>query len=196
MNMRGKWAKAPPKTTKINVTSAQGTANKNRRDFSPMTETGYKGYYNFEAFWQSGKVYEEIPIEKTKAYWKKVKEPKRHYSGSKGKRVLHAQWSLEDGLEQGEMKMDYITSRKLVYVPLYHEMIAMTEMAAFWKEKIEGGASVVVYDFDGPRLEDGEVTCLEVTAELLQEKLHDTRFSFGHRYVVAAHLAGLTIDLS
>jgi len=69
MNMRGKWADPLGETpTKINVTSAQSKTSKNRLNFSPMTpiDGGYKGYWNFESYWQSGKVFENIPIEKTK----------------------------------------------------------------------------------------------------------------------------------
>jgi hypothetical protein len=70
MNLRGAWAPAPADTTKVNVTSAQGLANKNRRDFSPMTqiEGGYEGFWNFEAFWQSGKVFEGISEQKVKTF--------------------------------------------------------------------------------------------------------------------------------
>ena len=58
MNMRGKWADPIVDSVKLNVTSAQGKNNKNRLDFSPMTkiDDGYKGYWNFEHYWQSGKV--------------------------------------------------------------------------------------------------------------------------------------------
>jgi len=153
-----------------------------------MTESNYEGYYNFEAFWQSGKVYESIPEEKTKKFWKGVKEPKRRYPGSKGKKVLYAQW---DGSEE---KMDYITSRKKVYVPRYHQMMREKEMALHWKKAVEQGNNIVIYDFDGPRLENGEVTCLEVTEELLREKINDVRFPFGHGYVVAAFFAGIPIQ--
>ena len=38
-------------------------------------EGGYKGFYNFEAFWQSGKVFEGIQEEDVKKYW--------HNSGKK-----------------------------------------------------------------------------------------------------------------
>ena len=83
MNMRGKWADSSyiDNYIKINVTSAQGKTNKNRLSFSPMTEIqgGYKGYWNFESYWQSGKVFEDIPIEKTKKYWSELKEAKRRY---------------------------------------------------------------------------------------------------------------------
>jgi len=83
MNMRGKWAEPiSKKSIKINVTSVQSKKSKNRLAFSPMTEIvgGYKGYWNFESYWQSGKVYEDIPIEKTKNCQEKISKFKRKKS--------------------------------------------------------------------------------------------------------------------
>jgi hypothetical protein len=151
-----------------------------------MTESNYKGFYNFEAFWQSGKVFEGVSQWKSKAYWRSLKEPKRRYPGSKGKKVLFAQW--DEGI------LDYVASRKKVYVPLYHEQMKDKEMALHWKEEVEKGIRIVVYDFDGPRLKNGSVTCVELTEELLIEKINDTSFPFGHGYVVAAFLAGISLD--
>ena len=69
-------------------------------------ENGYKGYWNFESYWQSAKVYENIPFETTKKWWKQLKEPKRRYPNSKGKKYyMHY-------LMEIMKKMDYITSRK------------------------------------------------------------------------------------
>lgn len=189
MNMRGKWAEPPTdleKYIKVNVTSAQQKANKNRRDFSPMTaiEDGYKGYWNFESFWQSGKVFADISIETTKKWWKALKEPKRRFPKSKGKKVLYA---LFDGDDE---KMDYITSRKKVYVPEYYELVKDREMMTHWKKMLSEGHNIIVYDFDGPRTFDGGVTCLEITTDLLVEKINNTRFPFGHGYVVAGCIAG------
>ena len=133
-------------------------------------------------------VFKDIPETKTKAYWQGVKEAKRRMPGTKGKEVLYASWP-DYGAE-----MDYVTSRKKVYVPLYHEMMIHTESAEMHKQRVENGINVVIYDFDGPRLEDGSVTCLEVTEELLREKINDVRFPFGHGYIVAAHLAGISLD--
>jgi len=186
MNLRGEWAKAPSFAQKLNVTSAQGLANKNRRDFSPMTPSGYEGYWNFEAYWQSGKVFEGIDEEKVKTFWKNVKEPKRRYPGSKGKKVLYARFE-----HAPEEKMDYIMSRKKVYVPRYFDLMKNKEMVDYWKKQVEEGKDIVVFDFDGPRNSDGGVTCIEVTRELLIEKINDTRFPFGHGYVVAAWLKGM-----
>jgi len=192
MNMRGKWAEPIDiNSLKINVTSAQAKKSANRIQFSPMQEIigGYKGFWNFESYWQSGKVYEDIPIEKTKEWWLNLKQPKRRYPKSKGKRVLHA---IFDGHAK---EMDYVTSRKNVYVPEYYDMINGRERVAYWKQKLESGENLVIYDFDGPRVNDGDVTCLELTKELLIEKINDTRVPFGHGYVVAACIAGVTPEM-
>jgi len=188
MNLRGVHAPAPDNTTKVNVTSAQGLLHKNRRDFSPMTpiEGGYEGFWNFEAFWQSGKVFEGIPEEKVKAFWHKVIEAKRRYPGSKDKKVQYARFECAP-----EEQMDYVTSRKKIYVPRYVELIKDREMALHWKAQVEAGKDIVIYDFDGPRAADGSVMCVEVTKELLCEKINDTQFPFGHGYIVAGFIKGI-----
>ena len=56
---------------------------------------------------------------------------------------------------------------------------------------LKNGHNLIIYDFDGPRKLDGTVTCLELTKELLIEKINDTRFPFGHGYVVAATIANI-----
>lgn len=186
MNMRGKWGTPiDPSATKVNVTSAQGKTNKNRRDFSPMTEVegGYKGFWNFESYWQSGKVFEDIPHEKSLQWWLNVKEAKRRYPNSKGKKVLHAVWDNK--------QYDYVSSRKKIYVPEYLDLICNREMLQFWKKKYEEGEDLIIYDFDGPRTIDGDVSCEELTKELLIEKINDTRFPFGHGYIVGSAIAGI-----
>jgi hypothetical protein len=186
MNMRGKWADPINKDSiKVNVTSAQPKSNKDRIDFSPMNEVkdGYKGYLNFESYWQSGKVYEDISFEETKKWWKELKEPKRRFPNSKGKKVLYA---IFDG---NNKKMDYITSRKEVYVPEYYKLIKKKDRLKYWKNMLKNGYNLVIYDFDGPRNLDGTVTCLELSKQLLIEKINDTKFPFGHGYVVAATIA-------
>jgi hypothetical protein len=54
------------------------------------------------------------------------------------------------------------------------------------------GKDIVVYDFDGPRLEGGKVTCEEVTLDFVREKINDPKFPFGHGYIVSAWLKGIT----
>ena len=190
MNMRGKWAVEPSGATKINVTSAQAKLSKNRRDFSPMTEVqgGYKGYWSFENYWQSGKVFEDIPDEKTKKWWKSLTESKRRYPKTKGKKVLYAKFENE------VQQMDYITSRKEIYIPEYFNLIKDREMLSNWKKYIDAGNDVVIYDFDGPRGKDRELMCLPVNLELLKEKINDPIFPFGHGYIIAGYLSGILPD--
>jgi hypothetical protein len=45
------------------------------------------------------------------------------------------------------------------------------------EKKVESGKDIVVYDFDGPRLKGGKVTC---------EKINDPAFPFSHGYIVFA----------
>ena len=183
MNMRGKWAEPIcDNCIKINVTGAQAKKSKNRIHFSPMTEIqgGYNGYWNFESYWQSGKVFENIPIETTKKWWRELKEPKRRYPKSKGNKVLYALF------DDNDEKMDYVTSRKKVYVPQYYDLIKDKDIIEEYKQILMKGKNIIIYDFDGPRDINGDVLCVELTNDLLIDKINDTRHPFGHGYIVAS----------
>jgi hypothetical protein len=146
---------------------------------------GYKGFWNFESYWQSGKVFEGIPEKTTKQWWKAQKEPKRRYPDSKGKKVLYAKW------EGNPEEMDYVTSRKKIYVPEYFNLMKNTESAIKLKEWVEKGNDIIVYDLDGPRNPDGSLATIEITPQVLREKINDPTFAFGHGYIVAAWLKGI-----
>ena len=181
MNMRGTRADAPDGAIKLNVTSCQATLNPNRIHFSPFSNTGYKGFHCFENYWQSKKVFEGIPYEVSLKWWKGLKEAKRRYPNSKGKKVL--------GTVEG---YDYVTSRKKIYVPEYYNLVKDYDHTKDWIEKFKKcNIDICVYDFDGPRTDTGGVTCSEVTLDFLREKINDTRFPFGHGYVVSAMLLGI-----
>lgn len=188
MNLRGEWAKKPHvDCVTLNVTSAQQKKSKNRIDFSPMTEIpgGYKKYFNFESRWQSLKVFEDIPHSITKRWWLNNKAAKRRYPKSKGKKVLYA---IDDEIDG---KMDYVESRKKVYVPEYYELVKDREQVAYYKDLLSKGKDIVIYDFDGPRKSDGGVDCLEMTLDLLREKINYTKHPFGHGFVVGSLILGI-----
>lgn len=188
MNMRGKWAEPIDNSAiKINVTSSQVKESKNRLAFSPMTEIvgGYKGYWCFENYWQSGKVFEGVTMETTKKWWKALKEAKRRYPGSKDKKVLYATW------DDGKTKLDYIESRKKVYVPEYYNLIKNREMLKYWRNELQKGKNLIIYDFDGPRDNNGNPISLELSKELLINKINDVKFPFGHGYIVAASISNI-----
>lgn len=175
------------------MTTAQRTESEDRKQLSPMNAEPYtdpitgEEHFNFEAWWQSRRKWAGVPLETSRKWWKNIKKPRRRYEGSKGKKVEYAEFG--DGV-----KLDYIQSRIQQYVPKYHALMVKTERAKHWRERVERGEGVVVYDFDGPRLPDGTHTCLEVTVDLLREKLYDPRHPFGHGYIVAAELAGIPLE--
>ncbi|MEO0236632.1 MAG: hypothetical protein ABIN35_00170 [candidate division WOR-3 bacterium] len=186
MNLRGIRAPKPhPNCLSLNVTSAQARDAPERHDFSPMSaiEGGYKGYFCFENYWQSGKVFEGIPHQQSQRWWLSLKEPKRRYPMGKGRKVLYA---IFNGQQYG-----YIESRKHVYVPEYYQLILNKPSLIKWQNLINQGHDVVIYDFDGPRSSTSEPLCLELTKELLIDKINDSTHPFGHGYVVGATLMGL-----
>lgn len=188
MNLRGIRAPKPSdQCLSLNATSAQAKASPERRDFSPMSpvEGKYKGYYSFENYWQSGKIFENIPPNVSKAYWLGLNESKRRFPQSKGKKILYASYQLGQ-------QLDYINARKQVYVPEYHQLIINRPSTQKWKNLVATGHCVVVYDFDGPRDLQGNPVCLEVTLQMLINKINDPTFPFGHGYVIAAELAGIS----
>ena len=190
-NMRGIRANPPNETPlyKLDVTSAQSKKSQSRLDFSPMTEIEdrYNGFYCFENFWQGGKIYEKFnsktnnyePVDhqQSQTYWKQLNQAKRKYPGNN--RVISADYGFGN--------VDYISARKQVYVPKYYELIQ--DKISFWKDKIGMDKNtVVVYDFDGPRNEEGIPECQLVSLDLLKKKINEPQHPFGHGYIVAAAL--------
>jgi hypothetical protein len=189
MKMRGKWAPRPMNSHIVNVTSMQSKTSQRRLEFSPMTEIegGYKGFYCFENYWQGGKVIKNVDPAVSIEWWKKQQKGKRRYAGpgkSKQMKVLNAIY--EDGIVR-----DYINSRKNVYVPEYYEMAKKAKCLAGIRKRLTDGETVVVYDFDGPRTNDGDNDILPVSIDLLKAKINDPRHPFGHGYVVAATILGI-----
>lgn len=188
MNMRGKHAPPPHSNCSIlNVTSAQGKNNKNRIDFSPMTpiEGGYKGFWNFESYWQQGRVFEDIPHDISKKWWLELKEPKRRYPNSKGKQVLYAEFDDFPG-----EKLDYISSRKKVYVVEYYNLIKDREQVKYYKNLLKTN-DIIIYDFDGPRTITNDVDSHIVDVNYLRDKINDPTHPFGHGYIVAGLICGI-----
>ena len=184
------WAPKPSKDIQtIDVTSGQGLASVTRRDFSPMTpiEGGYKGYWNFEHYWQAGKVYEGIPFKTSREWWKAQREPKKKYPLAKDKKLIYTCWD-ETCTKRYQGNAGYIQSRKDIYVPLYFELMHNRPSAIKLQEYVAEGKDIMIYDYDGPRNPDGSPATIKIDLDLLQEKINDPQFPFGHGYIVAAWL--------
>ncbi len=191
MRLRGPRAEAPDGTVRINVTSAQ-LHNNYRRDFSPMSfkdDDRLEGFGCFESLWQSLKKYEGTDDkweEKHQAWWRKQTKGKRRYPAGKDKRVTHAEYNGKH--------MNYIQSRKEFYIPRYLELTEDTWSMKHCQKLLEDGKDIVIYDFDGPKGDDGELLCLEVTEEMLKNRVNDPQYPFGHGFVIAACLASIPLE--
>ena len=175
----------------VNVTTSQPKTNINRLAFSTMNpvEGSYKGYYCFEHYWQSGKVFEGMNEDDCKKWFKKQTKPKSYWNKTKGKSLLY--FTFPDIF--GDTKLDIVSSRKKVYVPEYHDLVKDHEQTKQLKNDIENGMNIIIYDTNGPIDNDTEnPITLEVTQELLKNKINDVSGSFGHGYVLGACL--LNID--
>jgi len=190
------WSPKPYEGIKlVDVTSSQSAASIRRRNFSPMTEIegGYKGFYNFEHYWQSGKVFKGISEEITKQWWKKQQTPARRYPGAKGLTVLYSSWPDETPYHAANEHMDWVTSRKKVYVPEYTELVKNRPSTVELQQWVNAGNDVIFYDYDGPK-EDGRPITLEITPDMLRAKINDVRAPFGHGYVVGALVKGIPLE--
>lgn len=191
MKMRGAWADLPFDMFIINATSMQQTLSPFRRDFSPMSpvQGGYKGFYCFENYWQQGKRFEYLGhlVDANKRdefiqWWRNLTVGKRRHPSTKNPPV--------DAIYEDNVVRGYIDARKNIYVPQYYDLMIKTDSFKKCKKMVEEGKNVAVYDFDGPRSNDGNNTCLEITLEILKDKINDPKFPFGHGYVIAAALKG------
>ena len=83
----------------------------------------------------------------------------------------------------------------ILYCKEYYALIKDRERVKYWKQLLEKGKSITIYDFDGPRNEDKSVACLELSEDLLREKINDVSMSFGHGYVVAMILNDMDLSI-
>lgn len=199
-NMRGSWAAPPAGAHTVDVTSAQGRGRLYRLAFSPMhvdPKTPFAApdgttYACFEHWWQSRKVYAGHDHAERNAWWRHQMKPKRRDPrAARGARPTHA---VDPRRPNDEL--DYVASRKQIYVPDYLALLEGSDLAQLalkgLRSKLRRGEDVVIYDFDGPREALSKYPiCKRVTVDLLCEKIHDVATPFGHGYVVAAALLGI-----
>lgn len=189
-NMKGVHAPLPYNTIKINVTSCQNSNNPYRIAFSPMTpiKHTYKGFYCFENYWQSGKVFENIDYEKNILWWKKQIKGKKKNPSTKNKKILY---SIYPSIQT---PLNYIQSRKLIYLPEYYNLIKNNPILIQLKNNFRNGQSYTIYDLDGPRLDDNSPTSCLVTFDLIKKKLNNHIHPFGHGYIIACLLLNINYE--
>ena len=186
--------------------------------FNPLGINNHKnddeGALLFENYWQYGKIFRDLGhLDRNNKFTKQwiafrkkgysEKKGHRHPKGTKTNEVLYKY--TKGNKEYNKYKyyiastsyyfgeyMDYITSRKKVYCPVYEQLIKQTMFYQELKKEVcENGMNVMILDLDGPKGNSDDEKCLKVTQKMLQEKINDARYPFGHGYVFAAMIAGI-----
>jgi hypothetical protein len=176
--------KIPNNITVINTTSRSTGWSKGLSPMivGPVMANGIE-CHNVENAWQYTKVYDEHVDEHgdpTKEYfiWRdngyRNKWAQRYPAG-KGRKPLYSFW---DG-----QKMDYISARAMVYIPLYASAVKSTNAFSMLKNEYKKHGDIVLLDFDAYNHHDLNMTWEEVIA--CENK------KMGHAFVLAMLLEGI-----
>jgi hypothetical protein len=143
--------KTPPDVELINTTSRSDSWTTGLSPFflGPCELYGDYVCTNVENGWQYSKCYSEhVDAEgnPTPDYFKWAlkgwcNERAVRYPMGKGRKPLYSWWNGE--------KLDYVTARKKVYIPLYAKAVYKTEAYKKLKKKYKDNGEVHLLDFDG-----------------------------------------------
>lgn len=120
-------------------------------------------------------------------------------------------YALAEDPETGEIdeknQLDYIASRKAIYVPKYIELVIQEPKFAELKKKLLRGKNLLIIEVDGPhqesmsyyqktyRVDDNFITrdSMIVNEKNIEIMLNDEKHPFGHGYCLAMALLGMDI---
>lgn len=104
--------------------------------------------------------------------------------------------------ERGGRKLDYATSRREIYLPLYARLVRQQPKFQTLIDLMNRGHHLLIIEVDGPHQEAMsyykekygvpddwiEMHSIQVTPENMEIMISDTKFSFGHGYCLAMAL--------
>lgn len=145
----------------------------------------------FENYWQGGKIYRvdlidpslPVTLENLKSsFWARRDQM---FSSEKGKRrALPKKYGYPISSYYRQSIMDWITSRKLIYAPLYQKIYQDFPAYQELKERHLAGENLLIV---GP---DGYDETISLDLEKLDSMINDTSLIFGHELVLSAMLLG------
>jgi len=144
----------------------------------------YDGYVaqNAENGWQYSKLYEYYSDdgEPGERYFKwaqdgwNAKRAERYPMG-RGAKPLYSYWAGK--------KLDYVSARKEIYIPLYSNAVRNTSAFKKLEELYKNSETLYLQDFDAHNMKPGSFTYDDIW--------NNPNLKFGHAYVLAMMLEGL-----
>ena len=109
--------------------------------------------------------------------------------------------------EPGGEKLDYVQSRKAIYVPLYIDLVKKEEKFKKLKKMYEDGENLLIIEVDGPHQESIQYymdkygvkrdffvnSTVEANEESMKILLNDEKHAFGHGYCLAMALLDINV---
>lgn len=183
--------KTKSKKDSINTTSSSTNWSKGLSPFflGPIKLYNGRVSLNLENAYQFCKVYGNMVNENESPdsrYWAWAEQGwastwAHRYPMGKGIIPLYSLWAGE--------RLDYLTSRRLIYLPLYRDSVKTTkayaQLEAIYNEK----GTITLFDFDGYEVEINSI-------EQIKKVLNNPEKKMGHAFVLAAMLLlGKEFDL-
>ena len=122
----------------------------------------------------------------------------------------HCQFALAENIDGSinMTKLDYIQSRKAIYLPVYCELAKKEVLFTELQTRLADGENLLIIEVDGPHQESMDYykntynvdddfivdNTILVTEANIQIMLNDSRHPFGHGYCLAMALAGKDIE--
>lgn len=182
----GPNSKTPADLEVINTTSRSSTWSRSLSPFFLGPVDLYDGYVsqNVENAWQFSKIYEfylqrdnsigEDYFKWAKAGWNDSKAH-RYPMGKGNATPLYSYWNGE--------KLDYVSARKKIYIPLYSKAVKQTNAFLKLTEHYKNNKNICLWDFDAHGLEPGTFDYWDLW--------NNPKIKVGHAYVLAMLLEGI-----
>lgn len=143
----------------------------------------------FERYWQGSKIYAKELKDGVlqKSFF--VERGKMQELDKDNKSRRRRKYPVKDGLPISSLYygqlMDYITSRKLVYLPIYIQLVQKLPEYIDLYTRVQGGENVLIVGPDGRDI--------PIEENSLRAALEDPRYPFGHELVICAMLKNINL---
>jgi hypothetical protein len=208
------WYELSPYSLK----NKKGQIMENIWQFSKVYETvpaytAYYSRYNKKVIWEHGAETHVKSDKLTNDYWKwrqkgmdnkyAVRYPVGFYHRHK---CIYAIKENKKKYSSKSKKLDYVESRKAIYVPLYMKLVREEKKFDKLKKMLENGENLLIIEVDGPHEESLkyykdkysvsskfiENSTIVVNKDNMKIMLNDRKHAFGHGYCLA--MAVLDMD--
>ena len=163
----------------------------------------YYSRYDRTVIWEHPEETHLVDGELTEEYWSwrekgmNAKHPIRYPTG------FHHRGQCSYALaKRGGKQLSYIQARKVIYLPVYHELVITQPQFKQLLDKLKDGINLLIIEVDGPHQESLnyykekygvgdefiEKDSMPVTRENLKIMLNDPKHPFGHGYCLAMSL--------